>query len=260
MDSLFYNFKVFIKRHPRLIDITLLILIIITGAVGFIYKMPLPPINWISIILASIIMTIILVFILEPSFHFFQTAQWSINHDDSKRNNYEKNFLVLIFIPFTLFFALIFSHLYPYFINSINNIPEILILTLTLLLVYGTFALLIFTYTLVIKSVQNELISKFDIKKESIEQSIIESIKSGLSFLFAATISVMGFILIYVGLLLSKINLGVAQIDFGYNISSWNLIETYYIVTSFIIVVSLFYFFYGLIKIFSSLMAFKKKI
>ena len=155
-------------------------------------------------LISATILSLLTYFIVVPSLHFINYGKWPNRYFTSIIRTPKKT--VILFMCLSWLLATFFLFLYPVFIKYIDNIQDIFILTLTLLLVYGTFSLLIFTFSLVLKTSKNELILGNRLKPENINFGIIETINSGVSFLFAAIFASIGFLMIYIALLFSKMD------------------------------------------------------
>lgn len=186
-------------------------------------------------------------YILAPSLVFLKEGKWS----------HPKNSIIAEWVSLSFLLVLLFMwQSYSPIISSIEKIQDIFILTLTFILVYATFSLLIFTYVLVLKSVKNEYITIKKISKDIIEKSIMIGMKSGLSFLLATIFSVIGYFLFYIGLILIKLDFGANTIQINNFIQQFGLYQGYYLIALYIILISLYLFIYGIKSLFDSLKCF----
>ncbi|MCC7551632.1 hypothetical protein [Methanobacterium ferruginis] len=138
---------------------------------------------------------------------------------------------------------------YIQYLSFLNNFTELFTITLTLLLVYGTFCLLCFNIVLVLRPTKAKLEEK-GANYEPFEKSINNLMKSGLLFLSATIFSSVGCFMLYIALVLSKANITSFLLSIYNFLVNYGLNEGYFLSSILFILLSVFVFFRGIITTF----------
>lgn len=133
-------------------------------------------------------------------------------------------------------------------LSFLSDFSDLFILTLTLILVFGTFCLLSFNLISVLRDFRNRY-SKEDPSYTSMNSNIDKSIKSGLFFLSATIFSSLGCLMLYGALILCKININSFLDPLYQFLVSFGFNEGYYITSILFILLSVYFFIRGIISI-----------
>lgn len=142
--------------------------------------------------------------------------------------------------------AILFSIVkFTNFISSITDFTALFSLTLSFILVYATLSLLSFTYALLLDNDQQKKDLYRFLNKETTGKKVT---KSGESFLISTMLVIVGFVMIYLAILIKKFFFAeiTVQIDLP---NLYTLITIYFAISLFLIFSSIFYFSIGFIHL-----------
>lgn len=161
---------------------------------------------------------------------------------DIKDYSFLAPFIVVILIYMSQKFLSLYMNL-----TFLSDFSDLFVLTLTLILVYGTFCLLSFNLISVLRDYNVKKI-KNELNYEYMDTNIDKSFKSGLLFLAATIFSSLGCLMLYAALLLSKTDLSNSFLFPIYNVLiSYGFNECYYLTSVLFILLSVFMFIRGII-------------
>lgn len=168
-----------------------------------------------------------------------------------KKNDKNRVIITIGEIISLLFIIYITQNLLPEYVNYItfmDDFKNLFILTLTLLLVYGTFALLSFNLLTVLKSFKKHL-NKKEENSADIDKNIDYSLKSGLIFLSATMFSAIGCFMLYIAFILNKVHIN-SFIQIYNLLSTYGFADGYYFGSFALLILSVLLFIRGLIVIY----------